>query len=89
MNPTKKDATYTSRCTSHVEGTECSSYAYPHIAVTEGAWAEWTISLDQLKSLYSDGATKLVFAMVSSAGASYNLDTPAETYLDYIRYAGN
>ena len=89
LNPTTKDATYTSRCTSHVEGTECSSYAYPHIAVTEGEWIEWTITVDKLKTLYVDGATELVFAMVSNGGASYNFANPANTYLDYIRYTGN
>jgi endonuclease V-like protein UPF0215 family len=77
-NPTTKDTTYTTY--------DFGGYTLPHKAVTEGQWIEWTLTVDQLKTLYADGATELVFAMVTKAGASYNLDTPAETYLDYIRY---
>jgi hypothetical protein len=77
-NPTTKDTTYTTY--------DFGGYTLPHKAVTEGQWIEWTLTVDQLKTLYADGATELVFAMVTTAGASFNLDTPAETYLDYIRY---
>ena len=82
-NPTTKDKTYTSY------NTGANGYEFPNKAVTEGEWIEWTITIDELKTLYSDGATELVFAMVSKGGASYNFANPANTYLDYIRYVNN
>ena len=78
-NPTTKDATYTSYYNNN-------SYAYPYLEITEGSWVEWTLTVDQLKTLYSDGATELVFALVVKGSASYNYANPANTYLDYIKY---
>ena len=86
MNPTTKDNTYTRYYDSTSTNADYNAYPYAYLEVVEGNWYEWTITLDQLKSLYSDGATELVFAMVTKSGASFNLDTPANTYLDYIKY---
>ncbi|MBE5737620.1 MAG: hypothetical protein E7348_04385 [Clostridiales bacterium] len=88
-NPTTKDNTYKYYYNSASTDAAYNAYAYPYLEVVEGNWYEWTITLEQLKTLYSDGATELVFAMVSKGGASYNYANPAETYLDYIEYVGN
>ena len=82
MNPTTKDTTYTSYWNNN-------TFATPYLVVTEGTWYEWTLTVEELKTFYTDGATELVFGLVGLDGASYNLDTPANTYLDYIRYTGN
>lgn len=79
-NPTTKDKTYTS----YNNGT--NGYEYPTLNVTEGSWFEWSLTNEQLKTLYSNGATELVFAMIVPGGTSHNYAHPAETYLDYIRY---
>lgn len=86
MNPTTKDKTYTTYYDSTNDKADYNAYPYAYLEVVEGTWYEWTITLAQLKALYSDGATELVFAMVSKGGATCNLDTPANTYLDYIKY---
>ena len=86
MNPTTQDNTYTRYYDSTSTNADYNAYPYAYLEVVEGNWYEWTITLDQLKALYSDGATELVFAMVTKGGATCNLDTPANTYLDYIKY---
>ena len=85
-NPTVKDNTYKVYKDSASSNVDYSAYSYPYLEITEGSWVEWTLSVEQLKTLYSDGATELVFVLVSKAGTSYNYAHPANTYLDYIKY---
>ena len=75
------DRTYTD-----YKDSESSSYPYPSTGVSQGQWIEWTLSNADLATLYSDGATEIVFALVVPGAAGKNLDVTADAYLDTLSY---